>query len=282
MALDLTELSDLPKSILRHAKEVDESCPIHNTPLKRYPAGYKGETQLRCDLCDDEQEEKDHAAKLRELRHHRLRCIAKIPPKYSRITLKDIIGRKCNKEQKEALEKLEKWGRLVNQKEWPHLIVIGDKGTGKTEMLSALIASLVRIDITCRYTTCCDLLAEIKSTYKSKTVTESSVKDEYMKPHVLIIDEISGPNRDVNETMSDRDQYLIESLVDERYRSEKKTVFAGNIRSMADFIALVGERVASRVQENGVAIVCNWPPYRKWADKASFEAAAEASGVILC
>ncbi|WP_417913695.1 ATP-binding protein [Candidatus Electronema sp. JM] len=219
---------------------------------------------------------------VRALQLHRARCRAKIPPKYADLTLGQLLQRPCPPEQAVALNKLANWGKLVTNPGFLNLTVIGDKGTGKTEMLSALLGSLVHIGVDCKYTTCNDMLAKCKATWKSKDMPESAVVAEYVQPKVLVFDEISGPDREGLESLSTREIYLIETMIDERYQQQKKTVLAGNIKTMEALIALVGERVASRAQEGGVLIVCNWPSHRKWARIEEFDEAVKKSGVQLC
>jgi hypothetical protein len=284
-------LSDFPHWLPKPASEI---CPVHGIKKTIYLAGWDGETQVRCDSCDDEAQRAEVAAKLRELELHRIKCLLKlIPQKYASIMIGQLLQRPCCSGQLAALQKLSDWGKLVYHQSYLMLTIVGEMGCGKTEMACGLIGSFLRMNppVQCRYTTCYDLSREVTATWrKSSECSEAEVVRAYIDPKVLVIDDVAGVKRngEDKEKQAAALVALLETIIDARYLQGKKTVLIGNIPvvdgqvSKEHLVALIGERGASRATDNGVTIRCQWPTQRRWAEKDAFEADVASSGVQLC
>lgn len=274
--------------------ESEEMCEEHGCLKKIYPAGFNGEKQVRCDLCDLAEQREEVELKMRELRLDRMKApLRLIPKKYSDLTLGNLFQRPCCQEQLVALQKLRDWGMLIYDRNYLMLTIAGELGCGKTEAACAMIGSFLRLDppVECRYTTHYDLIREVTASWKKNAESsEAEVVRGYVEPYVLVIDDVAG----VKGSGEDKEKQaaalvsLMETIIDARYLQGKKTVLIGNMPiiggqvSKEALVALIGERGASRATDQGVTIRCQWPTQRKWAEKDAFEAAVARSGVQLC
>lgn len=270
--------------------ESDETCLKHGCKKKIYPAGWGGETQMCCDACDAEAEVAERYARQRELELHRIKCMLRtIPVKYSTLTIGQIIDRMNHPDHAAALVKLRDWGKLIFDQNFLMLVVGGEYGTGKTEMVCALIGSLLRLNmpVSCRYATCYNLLGEYKQAWDGGG-GESLILQSCLDPHLLVLDEVSGAvDKSGEERLAGAFVQRIENIIDSRYLAQKKTLIVGNFPIINGQISgdhlekLIGKRGASRAQELGATIRCDWPSYRKWASPDCFARAVERSVVDL-
>ncbi len=129
-------------------------------------------------------------------------------------------------------------------------------------MASQLIREAIRRDIepaqlrTAKYTSAMDIFMEIKESYRTKEVSESAVMLAYRSPQLLVIDEITVRSDSAWENM------LLTHLIDKRYCAKKDTILLGNCKDASEVVACVGASIASRIQECGCVVVCDWPSFR--------------------
>lgn len=153
--------------------------------------------------------------------------------------------------------------------------LIGDRGTGKTQMGVELIheniEQAVKLHtsedryfdplpyITARYITAMDFFMDVKHSYrKESTVSEREVMERLVKPHLLVVDEISVRGQ------SKWEDDLFVQLVDKRYAAERDTLLIGNLKP-SEVMDNVGPSISSRLQEMGGIIQCQWESFRKKA-----------------
>lgn len=161
--------------------------------------------------------------------------------------------------------------------------LLGHRGSGKTQLAcEAVRQTCVRLvaDRDCkmrdgtidrynpprevqpaRYITALDVFLRIRETFKiGAKEGERSALTEFLEPSLLVIDEI----QERGETpWEDR---ILTYLIDQRYGAMTDTLIVGNLKP-SDLVKSLGASIASRIQETGTVIECNWESYRAKAAK---------------
>lgn len=132
--------------------------------------------------------------------------------------------------------------------------IIGGYGTGKSQ-LGACLAYSVTETAPAIFAYAADLGDSIKDVYRSSAGTVIGQMDKFITPRLLVIDE-------VNAGLSEADIRYLQRIVCHRYDHMTATVLLSN-ELKPSFQALVGDRVVSRMVEDGGIIEANWPSFRK-------------------
>lgn len=137
-----------------------------------------------------------------------------------------------------------------------NMVLLGNCGTGKTHMACAIGMEAVRDGKTVLFATVSEVIRRIQATHKSATETEYQLMNSYAEIDLLILDEVGVQ---YNTESSHR---IMTEIVNERYNAEKPTIFISNL-GKAEFSQLMGQRVMSRMREDGCKpFVCDWQDYR--------------------
>jgi DNA replication protein DnaC len=159
-------------------------------------------------------------------------------------------------------EKCSKWAAIRNKlspvMDRGHLFVLlGIRGTGKTQLAVSLIHQATRGLMSARYITALDLLREIRASFNgSSEESEAAIISRLTTCKVLVIDEMHQRSGSAFE------ENTLVSIIDTRYRQCLFTVLISN-QSLAEFSASVGDSIVSRLHESGEAIICDWPTFRR-------------------
>ena len=133
--------------------------------------------------------------------------------------------------------------------------LIGNRGTGKSQLAVELIRASCASERRAVYTTAMDIFIDLRDAYKLQE-SERSVLLRFQSPSLLVIDEA----QERGETpWEDR---MLTALIDYRYSQKRDTVLISNLKR-AEFEASMGASVISRMVEAGGIIECNWPSFRK-------------------
>lgn len=133
----------------------------------------------------------------------------------------------------------------------------GTRGNGKTQLAVELMKLVTARQKAALYATATDFFVRIKETYrKDSTRTEADILRTFRLPRLLVIDEV-GKRSD-----SQWENNLLFELINRRYNDLTDTLLIDN-RPPADFIQSIGPSLASRMQETGGIIECNWPSFRE-------------------
>lgn len=138
------------------------------------------------------------------------------------------------------------------------LALIGTRGNGKTQLAVALGLDQIRTHLkAARFTTATAFFMAIKSTYKpTATDDEAEIIREFAKPPLLLIDEIGKRGG------SEWENNLLFELLNRRYNDEKDTILIDN-RTVQEFTETIGPSLASRMNEGGGVVHCDWETFRK-------------------
>ena len=133
--------------------------------------------------------------------------------------------------------------------------LLGPRGTGKTQIGVELCRKLCRDDRVARYYRSVELGLRIRESYDKQGVSERDVIRDFVRPHLLVLDEIQ------ERTASQFEQRILTLIIDLRYGHELPTVLIGNLADKA-FLERVGDSIADRLQEEGEIINCEWESFR--------------------
>ena len=133
--------------------------------------------------------------------------------------------------------------------------LIGQRGTGKTQLAVQIAKATAKYGNTVRYTTAMGFFIDIKETFDDGKKSERHVIEEHTRPSLLIIDEVQERGQTPWE---DR---LLTHLIDKRYSSQRDTLIISN-QTKETFLSSLGESVASRINETGGVMNCDWASYR--------------------
>jgi DNA replication protein DnaC len=133
--------------------------------------------------------------------------------------------------------------------------ILGEKGTGKTQMAVQLCRENAMNYRSCKFTSAMDFFLDLKSSYDGNRVSEKTVIENHISPRLLVIDEIEERGG------SDWEDRLLTHLVNKRYEAMRDTVIISNL-SASDFNKRVASKIISRMIETGGIIECKWKSFR--------------------
>lgn len=146
------------------------------------------------------------------------------------------------------------------------LAMVGPRGTGKTQMAAKLIHDCCyaasnplgqdKQTPCAKYARLMTLLMELKESYRGNGPSESDIIKRYAAPSLLVLDELH------ERSESDWEQRVITMLIDLRYSRKRDTILISN-QKPDFFLKSVGPSIASRMEEKGEIVRCEWASYRK-------------------
>lgn len=161
-----------------------------------------------------------------------------------------------------ALDRSGPWGeaetKLKSKLSHGFLVaLVGGRGGGKTQLAIELMRETTRKQGSALYATAAEFFMAIKSTYrKDSAENEMDIIARFSKPSILVLDEFG------RRSESDWESNLLFELLDKRYGKMKNTILLSN-QTKEEFISSVGASLASRMQETGGVMECNWPSRRE-------------------
>ncbi len=135
------------------------------------------------------------------------------------------------------------------------LVILGDVGTGKNHLTSALINYLIENFFTkCLFTSVTQIFIELKGSFSRSDVSEKDILDKFTSVGLLVVNEI-GLN-----TGTDYEFEKINYILNERIDQCLPFVLISNLSSEQLALA-VGDRLADRIAEHPV-LNFKWPSFR--------------------
>lgn len=135
--------------------------------------------------------------------------------------------------------------------------LVGGRGTGKTQLAVELMKEKTEREKVALFCSAMQFFIEVKSTYgDSSKLDEAAVLKKYQSASLLVIDEVGKRGG------SDWENNLLFELINRRYNDRKDTILIDN-RTKQEFIDTIGPSLASRMNECGGILECNWESFRK-------------------
>lgn len=137
------------------------------------------------------------------------------------------------------------------------LVFCGKPGTGKTHLAAAIANQIIESGRTVVFVSVMKALRRVKSTYsKTSQETEQEAINSFLKPDLLIIDEIGV------QYGSDAEKVILFEILNGRYEDMRPTVILSNLEE-DELGKFMGARVVDRMREGGGAVVAfDWTSYR--------------------
>ena len=242
---------------------MEQFCKIHNIKKKelKLPDYLGGQTIVGCPECGGEQEKKlqdeEKSKKIREEqdRINKNMKNAMIAPRFAERTFDNFIAESDH--QKRAVRS-SKW-LLKNMENSTGLIMVGNPGTGKNHLASAIITEAVKEhNKTALFTEALKIIRAIKESWRDKDKKESEVLKSFVLPDILAIDEIGV------QFGSETERMFLTEIINDRYNHKKPTILIGNLQ-LDELSGIIGERPLDRFREGGKVVVFDWESYRKKA-----------------
>ena len=237
---------------------MEDYCNKHEKKKEKLDLQFNGNDIYRCVECYREYEAKEEERELQEESERKQRQInrridnAMLSPRF-----KDKTFDNYNTEldsQKKAVETA-KWF-LDNMDNSTGLILIGNPGTGKNHLVTALINEAIKNhNKTALFTETLKIIRAIKESWRKDGEAESQVIKSFVIPDILAIDEIGVQFGSETERM-----YLTE-IINDRYNNKRPTILMGNVK-VSDLGEIIGERPLDRFREGGKVIKLDGESYR--------------------
>lgn len=134
---------------------------------------------------------------------------------------------------------------------------VGNMGTGKSFLASAIAIELLRCNYSVHYTTVQEAIRRVKGTWgELKTETEADAIAAMTTPDLLILDEVGV------QLGSDFELRILFDILNKRYVIKLPTILISNIPA-SGLKKYLGQRVADRLNENALGIVAfDWTSRR--------------------
>jgi DNA replication protein DnaC len=136
------------------------------------------------------------------------------------------------------------------------LALTGGRGNGKTQLAVELMKARTASLKSALFSSAVEFFIKIKSTYRKDSDTdEMEVLREFQKPSLLVIDEIGKRGG------SEWENTMLFELLNRRYNDMTDTILIDN-RTKTEFSDTIGPSLASRMNEGGGIVSCEWPSFR--------------------
>lgn len=138
------------------------------------------------------------------------------------------------------------------------LILCGYAGTGKTHLACAIANHVMHaLEKTAAFITVMDAVRSVQETYgkNSETTTRQAIA-RLAEPDLLILDEVGA------QLGTEHEKQVLFDVINRRYEQMRPTILISNLDAPG-LTTFVGERVMSRMQESGGAVLgFTWNDYR--------------------
>ena len=214
-----------------------------------------------CPACADvvqrQREELESIAEQQQAARERLERRlgnALIPPRFASKTFANY--RASSKEQSAALKACRQYAERFDEHRAAGrcMLLLGNVGTGKTHLGSAIAAHVVREHgAVAVYRTVHGLMQFVKASFgRDAEYSEAQAYERLIAPALLVIDEVGATKQ------TEFEQAALFNVINGRYEQQLPTVIISNLMP-AELPAALGDRCVDRLRENGgIALVFDW------------------------
>ncbi len=136
------------------------------------------------------------------------------------------------------------------------LALIGNRGTGKTQLSCVAVYQSIFRDREARRRDTVDLMSDLKRRFGGDGDADGDWLREWERPWLLCLDEFQDTAESVFSTVT------LKRMLNGRYEKCRRTILIANVKDAGEFAELVGPRISDRCREAGGVIVCDWPSFR--------------------
>ncbi|ASX25795.1 ATP-binding protein [Candidatus Williamhamiltonella defendens] len=139
------------------------------------------------------------------------------------------------------------------------LVLCGRPGTGKNHLAVSMAKSLIQThQASVLLTDALQMIRAVKNTWsKTAEKTETRVIQDYVRPDLLILDEVGV------QFGTEAEKIILFDILNARYEQLKPSVLISNL-APAEMADCIGERVMDRMQEGGGGTLAfTWDSYRQ-------------------
>lgn len=256
-------VKDLP---MFQVVDVQEVWCVEHGDYKQttYATGRK----TRCPICEaeneakrkvNEEQERQKAAQERNARFvDELMGESGLAPRFQGKMIRDYVTE--TRQQEEVVAFLKAYAAEFTPKHSGRsLALIGNPGTGKTHLASAIVGHCIRnLHRPARFMNISKLNRLIRESKSFDAEhSESEVISALATCELLVIDEVGV------QSGTDAESRALFDVFNARYEAMKPTIFISNL-GLQDFADAVGARIMSRLREDGGAVLSfDWSDYRK-------------------
>lgn len=134
------------------------------------------------------------------------------------------------------------------------VILCGERGTGKTQVAVQAIKDAASRGFVSRFDSFYRFCQRLKETFDKRGANESEVIAEYVKPRLLVLDEVG------KATSTEWSQSALFNLIDRRYNAMKDTILITN-HTLHELPEAIGASIVRRASETGGSI--DTTPWKK-------------------
>lgn len=134
------------------------------------------------------------------------------------------------------------------------VLLLGGVGTGKTHLACSIANEIAKRGHDSIFRSVSQLVRSVRDTWRISGA-ESKQLEIYHTVDLLIVDEVGV------QAGSENERNILFDIINGRYEEMKPTIMISNL-TMEKFTEAVGQRIASRIQHNGLYLPFTWSDYR--------------------
>ena len=164
-----------------------------------------------------------------------------------------------NAEQGKALAWCKRYADNFKPDNPVNLLLSGPFGTGKSHLAKSITDVVMKKDVTCLFISVPKLMTKLKSTFKSKEVSEYDILEMIAGVQLLVLDDLGAERNSGEESALSWSQKTLFEIFDSR--AGKHTVITTNF-DVGQALKVYGERELSRFLEDAYKIPVPGSNYR--------------------